>query len=279
FADASIIRDAEIGDFNAAVIYGPIYDGGAGVIITLEGWPPASAPYEGRVMPVDAPVSMELDAPALVHAGEYFPVTTHTVDSAGVPVELITESDRRDTGFAQAGGGTGLVEDAGLVLLSSLYDVGGAVQREVFSFLNVMSVDVAPGVPDMVKAGEPFELRAESLTVPTFLEIGDDDGTGDALDAVEHGLPVPGVSYELDVPPGWSAEQTEPGVFTVYPGTEGEFDLVVSGHRDGFDSEPTAITITSEMSVMLEVNAVLQDGGAAVSIPFSMQNGTSYDTP
>ena len=291
-ADSAVVREAELSDYNAAVIYGPVPDGGAGVVITLEDWPPASGPFEGESLPVDAPISMELDVPRLVHAGEYFPITTHTVDSAGVPVEYVAESDRRDSGLTATGTGTALVDDTGNVLVSSLYDVGGAVQREIISFLNLMDMSVTvasdapsdygpdflqlpPGLPDadidalaVVRAGEEFELHADSRT-PVLEDSG------------EAGNPIPGVSYDVIVPPGWSAEpSTEPGVFVIMPGTEGEFLLVVESGKEGFEPDRSTIFIRSEMSVRLSVNAAVQGAaGSAVSVPFTLHNGSEYETP
>lgn len=296
-ADSAVVREASISDYNTAVIHGPVPEGGAGVIITLEGWPPATAPYDGVSLPVDAPVSMELDAPRLVHVGEQFPITTHTVDSAGVPVEYIPESERRDSGFGAADAGTALVEDAGSVLVSSLYDVGGAVQREIISFFNVMDTTVtvdggSGGAPDItvddfdllrflelsddevdatatVRAGEPFELLADTRT---HVEQEDDP---DAL-----GNPVPDVSYDVVLPPGWTSEQTAPGAFVIMPNTEGEFELIIESGKEGFEPDRSRILIRSEMSVVLSVDAVVQGaGGTSVSIPFTLQNGSSYETP
>ena len=304
------VRDAEIGAYNTAVIGGPVPEaGGTGAVITLEGWPPASGPYEGTVVPVDAPVSMEMDAPRMVHVGERFPITTHTVDSAGIPVALVSEDERRDTGFA-ADGGTGLVPDDGLRHLSSLYEVGGAVQREVVAFLNVMSVDVGGGfggmgpdgapVPRDVKAGEPFEIRADSFTVTRSAqsEQQPQGRFGGAFDGIDFGLdldgpalglggfgfgsdrtPVPGVEYELVAPPGWPVDEPSPGVFVITPADEGEFDLVIRGHKEGFDSRDATIYIRSEMSVPLTVDAVVPSHDTRVSVPFTLQNGTALETP
>ena len=302
-----IVRDAEIGSYNTAVISGPVPGpGGTGVIITLEGWPPASGPYEGDVVPVDAPVRMEMDAPRMVHVGERFPVTTHTVDSLGNPVALVDESDRRDTGFTAAEDGTGLVGSGGQQPLSSLYEVGGAVQREVVAFLNRMSVDVGGGfggtdeygtpVPKDVKAGEPFEIRVDSLTVSRSQQSEQQDLFGGALDGFDIGLDldgltlggfglssdktrVPDVEYELVAPPGWPVDEPSPGVFVITPADEGEFDLTIRGHKEGFDSKPVTVYIRSEMSVPLTVDAVVPSQDSRVSVPFTLQNGTTVTTP
>ena len=311
-----MVRDAELGAYNTAVISGPVPDaGGTGVVITLEGWPPASGPYENVTMPVDAPVRMEMDVPRMVHVGEHFPVTTHTVDSMGNPVALVGGSERRDTGFATAEDGTGLVRAAGERHLSSLYGVGGAVQREVVAFLNLMRIDVdgghhAPGpdgepVPRDVKAGEPFEIRAGTIAVPRSQQaegrqhgpfggmLGGPDPGGIDLGGIDPGLnaalaglglssgpvPVPGVEYELVAPPGWPVDEPSPGVFVVTPADEGEFIIVIRGHKEGFDSPPAVVYVSSEMSVPLTVDAVVPSQDGRVSVPFTLQNGTTFETP
>ena len=303
-------RDAEIGSYNTAVISGPVPGaGGTGAVITLEGWPPASGPYEGTVVPVDAPVRMEMDAPRMVHVGERFPVTTHTVDQAGIPVALVDEDERRDTGFVVEDG-TGLVETGGLKYLSSLYEVGGAVREEVVAFLNRMSVNVGGGfgdtgqdgepVPRDVKAGEPFEIRVDSLTVSRSQQSEQQqqglfdtmfDGLGIELDLdglalglggfglSSDALPVPDVSYEIDAPPGWPVDETSPGVFVITPADEGEFIITVSGSKEGFGSQPKMIYVRSEMSVPLTVDAVVPSHDTRVSVPFTLQNGTTVETP
>ncbi|MDE0266397.1 MAG: hypothetical protein OXK17_05160 [Thaumarchaeota archaeon] len=300
------VRDAEIGSYNTAVISGPVPGpGGTGAVITLEGWPPASGPYEGTVVPVDAPVRMEMDAPRMVHVGERFPVTTHTVDQAGIPVALVDEDDRRDTGF-EVEGGTGLVETGGPQYLSSLYEVGGAVREQVVAFLNRMSVDVGGldkkgpdemQVPVDVKAGEPFEIRADTLTEKRSSQSEQQqDLFGVALDGFDIGLdldglapggfgfssdplPVPDVAYEIDAPPGWPVDETSPGVFVITPADEGEFIITVSGSKEGFYSKPATIFIRSEMSVPLTVDAVVPSHDSRVSVPFTLQNGTTVTTP
>ena len=291
-----IFRDLELSEYNTAIIYGAITDGkhiSPDAVITLEGWPPASAPSSHTVTPAGTPVSMEMDVPQTVHAGEPFPITTHTVDALGIPVELISASERRDSGFSQAPdrSNSGVVNEPGPTLLSSIYDVGGAVQAQVTSFLNEMQLtvrlddqpvpvpvgaDTDDGLTDglvilpadtkrhLVEAGRPFELDVKATAKrSTALHTDTDANTSAARGTT---IIVPGATYNVEVPPGWPpAEQPEPGVFVIHPQTEGDHTLLVTTMMDGFTTRQAAVPVRASMSVPVMIDGILLRTGATTT--------------
>lgn len=276
---------------NTAVIYGTVA-GETGVVATLEGSPGATGPAYGTVTPGGIPVSIEMAVPSVVHSGEDFPVAIHTVDPFGIPVErvdvsapaakqaggdVLSAAAAAATGFLYHNGTAAAVYGAGSHMVGVLHSLGGGIQEEIVSFLNLMNLTA--DAPPQVDAGKPFEIRVTSSTAAASDVLlpasGGNDGGNDATGAA-HSLPH--VSYEVADSP-WPAEQTTPGVFRVTPATPGDATITVRGHADGFESGTVSVPVHSEMAVRLKVDAVSEDGGSGLEIQFSLRNGTTLVTP
>ena len=274
---------------NTAVIYGAV-TGETDVVATLEGSPGAAGPARGTVTPGGVPVSIEMAVPSVVHSGEDFPVAIHTVDPFGVPVERVgagTAPSAEEgagvtpsvaaTGFLYSNGTAAAVSGAGPHTVGVLHSLGGGIQKEIVSFLNLMNLTA--DAPPRVAAGEPFEIRVMSpITITTAADAPPSaDGhvnDGGATGAVR----APPISYEVADSP-WPVEQTAPGVFRVTPTTQGDAVIVVRGHLDGFEPDAVSIPVHSEMAVLLKVDAVSDDGGSGLEVEFSLGNGTTLATP
>ncbi len=262
---------------NTAVIYGTV-TGETGVVATLEGSPGAAGPAYGTVTPGGVPVSVEMAVPSVVHSGEGFPVAVHTVDPFGIPVERVdtaaASAAAAATGFLYHNGTVGAVSGAGSHLVGILHSLGGGVQEEIVSFLNLMNLTA--DAPPRVAAGKPFEIRVESSPTASGapLPAGESGGGSDATGAARA---LPRVSYEVESP--WPVEQTAPGVFRVTPATQGDATIVVRGHIDGFEPGAVSVPVHSEMAVRLRVDAVSDGGGSGLEIQFSLRNGTTLVTP
>ena len=273
---------------NTAVIYGTVA-GETGVVATLEGSPGAAGPAYGTVTPGGVPVSIEMAVPSVVHSGEDFPVAIHTVDPFGIPVERVDAAASAKqgggeisfaaaaTGFLYNNGTAAAVSGAGSHLVGVLHSLGGGIQEEIVSFLNLMNLTA--DAPPRVAAGKPFEIRVESSPAAASDVLlpagGDNDGGNDATGAA-HSLPH--ISYEVAYSP-WPVEQTAPGVFRVTPATPGDATITVRGHADGFEPGTVSVPVHSEMAVRLKVDAVSEDGGSGLEVGFSLRNGTELVTP
>lgn len=279
---------------NTAVIYGAV-TGETGVVATLEGSPGAAGPAYGTVTPGGVPVSIEMAVPSVVHSGEDFPFAIHTVDPFGIPVERVDAATSAKqggrgemppaaaaaaaaTGFLHHSGTVGAVSGAGSHLVGILHSLGGGVQSEIASFLNLMNLTA--DAPPRVAAGEPFEIRvSSSLATPdVLLPAGGSNDNGDGAIAASATRALPHTSYEVADSP-WPVEQTAPGVFLVTPATPGDATIVVRGHMDGFESGTVSVLVHSEMAVLLKVDAISDDGGGGLEVKFSLGNGTTLVTP
>ncbi len=276
---------------NTAVIYGAVA-GETGVVATLEGSPGAAGPARGTITPGGVPVSIEMAVPSVVHSGEDFPVAIHTVDPFGVPVEKVgaaAPSSAEEgagvtpsvaaTGFLYSNGTAAAVSGAGSHMVGILHYLGGGIQKEIVSFLNLMNLTA--DAPPRVAAGEPFEIRVVSpITITTAAGAPPPaDGHGnDGGDGAAGAARAPPISYEVADSP-WPAEQTAPGVFRVTPTTQGDAVIVVRGHLDGFEPGSVSVPVHSEMAVLLNVDAVSDDGGSGLEVEFSLGNGTTLATP
>lgn len=263
---------------NTAVIYGAV-TGETDVVATLEGSPGAAGPARGTTTPGGVPVSIEMAVPSVVHSGEDFPVAIHTVDPFGVPVERVGAAAAASaekgggvtpsvaaTGFLYSNGTSAAVSGAGPHTVGVLHYLGGGIQQEIVSFLNLMNLTA--DAPPRVAAGKPFEIRVVSPIAAIAAAGGGATGAARA----------PPISYEVADSP-WPAEQTAPGVFRVTPTTQGDAVIVVRGHLDGFEPGAVSIPVHSEMAVLLRVDAVSDDGGSGLEVEFSLGNGTTRVTP
>ncbi|MDE0091149.1 MAG: hypothetical protein OXP12_07330 [Thaumarchaeota archaeon] len=276
---------------NTAVIYGTVA-GETGVVATLEGSPGAAGPAYGTVTPGGVPVSIEMAVPSIVHSGEDFPVAIHTVDPFGIPVErvdapapaakqvggdMLSAAAVAATGFLYHNGTAAAVSGAGSHLVGILHSLGGGIQEEIVSFLNLMNLTA--DAPPRVAAGKPFEIRVTSSPAAASDALlpagGNSYGDGGAASAAHS---FPHVSYEVADSP-WPVEQTAPGVFRVTPATPGYATITVQGHMDGFEPGTVSVPVHSEMAVRLKVDAVSEDGGSGLEIQFSLRNGTALVTP
>ena len=272
---------------NTAVIYGTV-TGETGVVATLEGGPGAAGPAYGTVTPGGVPVSIEMAVPSVVHSGEDFPVAIHTVDPFGVPVERVHAAatarqaggdvtSAAATGFLYHNGTAAAVSGAGSHLVGVLHSLGGGVQEEIVSFLNLMNLTA--DAPPRVAAGKPFEIRVTpSPGAPDVLPPAGGSRDGGNNDASSAARAPPYISYEVTDSP-WPAEQTAPGVFRVTPATPGDATITVRGHADGFEPGTVSVPVHSEMAVGLKVDAVSEDGGSGLQVGFSLRNGTELVTP
>lgn len=283
------VKDVAVGTLssssNTAVIYGAVA-GETGVVATLEGSPGAAGPARGTVTPGGIPVSIEMAVPSVVHSGEDFPVAIHTVDPFGVPVErvgAVASAERGGeapraaaaTGFLYSNGTAAAVSGAGPHTVGVLHSLGGGIQKEIVSFLNLMNLTA--DAPPRVAAGEPFEIRVVS-PVTTITAAADAPPPADKSGGATGATRAPPISYEVADSP-WPVEQTAPGVFQVTPTTQGDAVIVVRGHMDGFEPDAVSIPVHSEMAVLLEVDAVADDGGSGLEVEFSLGNGTILATP
>ena len=274
---------------NTAVIYGAV-TGETDVVATLEGSPGAAGPARGTITPGGIPVSIEMAVPSVVHSGENFPVAVHTVDPFGVPVERvgaavssaeeggdITPSAAAATGFLYSNGTAAAVLGAGSHTVGVLHSLGGGIQKEIVSFLNLMNLTA--DAPPRVAAGEPFEIRVASpVTAITTIGAPPPAGENNGGDGATGAARAPPISYEVTDSP-WPVEQTAPGVFRVTPATQGDAVIVVRGHLDGFEPGAVSVPVHSEMAVLLQVDAISDDGGSGLEVEFSLGNGTMLATP
>ena len=272
FADGST-QPVLVGRHNTGVIYGASHMPHAppttdkahmqqiDIVATLEGLPGAAAPARGSLMPAGIPVSVELDVPPIVHAGELFPVAAHTVDSAGIPVARVQVGGTA-TGLSEwdESAGLGAVRDTD-ALVGLLHSVGGGAQASVTSFLNEMRLEIES--PATVAAGTPFGVRASMLedagpVAPSYdIMITHADGSDAA----------------------WPHNQTSAGVFEILPATEGPALVTVRASADGFNSTETTVSVSSEMAVRLEVDAVIAETGTPLQVDFTDAGGTIRTTP
>ena len=276
---------------NTAVIYGAVA-GETNVVATLEGSPGAAGPARGTITPGGVPVSVEMAVPSVVHSDEDFPVAIHTVDPFGVPVERVgaavaapsaekgaaVMSSVAATGFLYSNGTAAAVSGAGPHTVGILHYLGGGIQKEIVSFLNLMNLTA--DAPPRVAAGEPFEIRVVSpvAAVTTATDApppADENNDGGGAAGVARAPPI---SYEVADSP-WPVEQTAPGVFRVTPTTQGDAVIVVRGHLDGFEPDAVSVLVHSEMAVLLQVDAISDDGGSGLEVEFSLGNGTMLATP
>jgi len=242
--ETKVVVDMET---NTGVMYGHT-NGSKDVMLAILDGTPGAATISSTITPMGVPVSVEMDVPPVVHAGEQFPVAVHVVDSAGVPVYR-AGPDVEAVGFDLAGG-FGVAGQAGNIVIGVLDAAGGAVQGMTNSFLNVMNVTAdAPGV---VPAGRPFQIG----TTITGM-------TGN-------------VTYDIVSP--WPAHAISSGTFEVMPDTEGNVTITIRAAKEGFAPGITTVPVRSEMAVPITVQAGVAGQDTSLEVDITWQQNDTVTT-
>ena len=189
------------------------------------------------IRPAGVPSGIRFWAPDRVHATEEFPVTIHTVDSNGVPIDKAARVETA-TGNIEWSGRDGQrffsVHDIGETSVTIISEDGYLNTRQVETFRN--------------SASDIVQIRADTDGV----EVGDnlilDVFTGSILDPI------------VEIIGGLDFIQGEDGAYVAVPDERGTYSVTVRVSGDGWESYEESRTFDVSHFIDVDFNVITDDG-------------------
>ena len=247
------IDDLEIGSEwigGTAILHGTFTDEHAEVFVQVPG-------LHSQPVPMTVPgahTGIEAWLPPRVNVGEPFPVTVHTVNDNGVPVEAIRDASvlrvaSGDVDITGDGAGGSLRMTAlghGNVQFNVVSDGVFAATRPIESFTNPHEADVSVGSP-----------------TPEVISLGENI----VIDVQTGSIAAPHVSVEGTGGLAFLSDPSVPGRYVATPGEPGTYSVGVSVAGDGWDPYEDTRSFSVEEFVQASYMAIADDG---VSVPSTL---------
>lgn len=173
--------------------------------------------------PFKAAEAIKLDAPAVVHIGEEFPIAVHEVDTQENPVRKIDFVSMSGTPGILLSQSRPLISQVGkesLVVLSKY----GADKKEILSFANKMLLDISTS-GDTNKVNSSFELKAKTS--------------------------VDGTDFEITSP--FPYKKINADTFLITPDKEGVYNITVSATKLGYLPATNFIQIQPQKIATIQI--------------------------
>ena len=247
------IDDLEIGGEwigGTAILRGTFTDEHAEVFVQVPG-------LHSQPVPMTVPgahTGIEAWLPPRVNVGEPFPVTVHTVNDNGVPVEAILDASvlrvaSGDVDITGDGAGGSLRMTAlghGNVQFNVVSDGVFAATRPIESFVNPHEADVSVGSP-----------------TPEVISLGENI----VIDVQTGSIAAPHVSIEGTDGLAFLSDPSVPGRYVATPSEPGTYSVGVSVAGDGWDPYEDSLAFSVEEFVQASYMAIADDG---VSVPSTL---------
>lgn len=187
---------------------------------------------EESISPSGVSSSVEISTPSKIHQGESFVITVHDVDAYGVPISKQKTESLISSGFEKIENGLVRILEEGTVSLSVLSQLGGGIQRDIFSFSNKMDFDVIHDDQD-IRVGKSFTVNLKS------------DNQG--------------ITYTINSP--FPYTHPDENVFEITPSAEvTNAVIIITGELNGFKTTEKRIIVSSIDLVEIKTSAITTNG-------------------
>ena len=199
------------------------------------------------ISPLDIATNVEFDLPPMVHVGEKFPYVAHKTNSFGVPLERIVPNDLSTTEGVNfdSSGKYMTIDREGKVTIAILSE-NGAIKQTVDSFYN--------------------EMHVTTDANNTIVKVGKDNIFNIISDVVN-------ASY--DIQSIFPVVKTGQGQFSITPTIEGNFDVTIFSHKEGFRPITLTLHLVSKKIIDISMSAVGNDGTVLHIMPALTVNNQS----
>lgn len=214
------------------------------ILAVLDGISQKSA----TLFPSRTKTSINLDMPKIIHTGELFPFSIHSVDSTGVPINNLSSdmlvSTTPNLSYFESSKFF-VSNDAGTAKATVLSDYGVASQIAE-SFSNTMNLELTTN-SSKIRVGNPVKMVVATDVSEPELDV------------------ISPFSFTKEI------DDKRRSSFLIYPDKEGNFDVAVTAKKNGYTPVTKTVKIQAAKLYDLSVSAVSLDDESQLPIPLILK--------